>query len=215
MSNAQTGQDSGRWQKLMLVGILVVNLCLYGMVFVWTRGSRSSSQAPQLTAGESLELSDAHRQSLALALSWQPDAQLVGATASWQLASGERLTLSRPAWSFSFYSPSTRQVQVVMVDRNGAQAGPQQRVDTALQHVSLDWSLDGDDLLLTFLSHGGEGFLGAHPKANIHLQLQGEDTNRSTWYIIAVDPAARQSLIVGVDALSRQVLMSKINKGEG
>ena len=164
MSDAQTGQDSGRWQKLILVGILVVNLCLYGMVFVWTRGSRSSSQAPQLTAGESLELSDAHRQSLALALSWQPDAQLVSATASWQLASGERLTLSRPAWSFSFYSPSTRQMQVVIVDRNGAQAGPRQRVDMAPQHVSLDWSLDGDDLLLTFLSHGEKSSLALIPR---------------------------------------------------
>jgi hypothetical protein len=208
MSDAQTGQDSGRWQKLMLVGILVVNLCLYGMVFVWARGGRSSSKAPQLTAGESLELSEAHRQSLALALSWQPDVQLVGATASWQLASGERLTLSRPAWSFSFYSPSTRQIQIVTVDRNGAQAGPLQRVDTAPQYVSLDWNLDGDDLLLTFLSHGGNEFIGAHPKANIHLQLKGEDQARSTWYVIAVDPAARQSLIVGIDALSRQVVMS-------
>ena len=207
-TDSKVGQDSGRWQKLMLMGILVVNLCLYGMVFVWARAGRSSSKAPQLTAGESLELSDAHRQSLALALSWQPDAQLVGATASWQLAAGERLTLGRPAWSFSFYSPSTRQIQVVTVDQSGAQAGPRQRVDTAPQHVSLDWSLDGDDLLLTFLSHGGKEFIGAHPKANIHLQLKGENKVRSTWYVIAVDPAARQSLIVGIDALSRQVVTS-------
>jgi hypothetical protein len=150
---------------------------------------------------------------LTLALVWQPDAQLVGATASWQLASGDRLTLHQPAWSFSFYSPATRIVQVVTVDRRGAQVGPQQRVEVAPQYARLDWNLGGDDLLLTFLGYGGEEFIGAHPGANVHLQLKGEDDVRSVWYITAIDPVARQSLTVGVDALSRQIIMHKLGGG--
>jgi hypothetical protein len=209
----QTGQGFSRWQKLLLVGLVVVNLGLYGMVFLLTRGTSPAPDAPKLTMGESLDLPTAHKQSLALALGLLPDAQLVGATGSWQLASGDRLTWQRPAWSFSFYSPSTRWLQVVTVDQRGAQAGPRQRVDVAPQHAMLDWNLESDDLLLTFLSHGGEEFIGAHPGANIHMQLKGEDTARSIWYIAAVDPVARQSFVVGVDALSRQVV--QVNEGGG
>lgn len=215
MSDMQTGQGSGRWQKLMLVGMLLVNLCLYGMVFLLAGGTKSAPSAPKLVVDQSLDLSTAYKQALALALSRQPEVQLVSATASWQLAAGDRLTLSRPAWSFSFYSPATHQVQVVTVDQRGAQAGPQQLVDAVPQHAKLDWNVNSDDLLLTFLSHGGEEFIGSYPKANIHLQLKGEDAAHSIWYITAVDPVARQSLIVGVDAFSRQVVMSKASEGGG
>jgi hypothetical protein len=180
-------------------------------VFVWANKGNSSSNANLPV--ETFDLQTAHRQALTLALVWQPDAQLVGATASWQLASGDRLTLHQPAWSFSFYSPATRIVQVVTVDRRGAQVGPQQRVEVAPQYARLDWNLGGDDLLLTFLGYGGEEFIGAHPGANVHLQLKGEDDVRSVWYITAIDPVARQSLTVGVDALSRQIIMHKLGGG--
>ncbi len=205
-------QGFGHWQRLMLLGIVAVNLCLYGTVFFWANKGGSSSNT-KLTPGEALDLQTAHRQALTLALVWQPDAQLVGATASWQLASGDHLTLHQPAWSFSFYSPAAREVQVMTVDQRGAQAGPQQRVDIAPQYARLDWNLGGDDLLLTFLGYGGEEFIGAHPGANVHLQLKGEDDVSSVWYITAIDPLARQSLTVGVDALSRQMIMRKFGGG--
>lgn len=212
-NSQQTRQGFSLWQKLLLLGLVVVNLGLYGAVILFARGTPSASDAPRLTVGESLDLSTAHEQSLALALSLLPDAQLVGATGSWQLASGDQLTWQRPAWSFSFYSPSTRWLQVVTVDQRGAQAGPRQRVDVAPHHAMLDWSLESDDLLLTFLSHGGEEFIGAHPEANIHMQLKGEDIARSVWYIAAIDPVARQSFVVGVDALSREVV--QVDEGGG
>ncbi len=205
-------QGSGRWTRLMLLGIVAVNLCLYGAVFVWANKGNSSADA-KLTPVETLDLQTAHRQALILALAWQPDAHLVGATASWQLAAGDHLTLHQPAWSFSFYSPATRKVQVVTVDQRGAQTGPQQLVDIAPQYARSDWNLGGDDLLLTFLGYGGEEIIGAHPGANVHLQLKGEDDVRSVWYITAIDPVERQSLIVGVDALSRQIVMHKFGGG--
>jgi hypothetical protein len=207
-------KHTNRWRKLMLLGIVVVNLCLYGAVFLMSKQVWPSKSAPELTAGQALELPAAYEQAQALALSWQPDAQLTGATTSWQLAAGDRLTLNRSAWSFSFYSPATRQIQVVTVDQNGAQAGRRQSVAIAPQHVKPDWSLGSDSMLLTFLSYGGQDFIGAHPAANVHLQLKGE-AGRSIWYITAVDPASRQSLMVGIDAHSRQVVLSKVDKGGG
>jgi hypothetical protein len=210
MSSANgPGEKRGfsRQQKLMIAGVFIINLCLYGGMFLLANGVSANTSA-KLAVGQKLELQAAHAQALAVALSWQPDAELVGATTSWQLAGGDRLTLHRPAWSFSFYSPAARQVQVVTVDQQGAQAGPQQTVDIPPQRAGLDWHLDSDDLLLTFLSYGGQAFINAHPNANVHVQLKGEGIGRSVWYITAVDPVARQSLFVGVDALSRQVVLS-------
>jgi hypothetical protein len=203
-NSPQARQGFSRRQKLMLLGVVVINLCLYGMVFLMRGQGGPARNEPWSVVGKPLELQAAYEQ--ALALSWQSDAQLVGATTSWQLAAGDRLTLHRPAWSFSFYSPAARQVQTVIVDQHGAQAGHRQSVSVAPQRAAPDWRLDSDDLLLTFLSYGGEDFISAHPSANVHLQLKGEETGRSTWYIIAVDPVARQSLIVGVDARSREIV---------
>jgi hypothetical protein len=74
-----------------------------------------------------------------------------------------------------------------------------------------DWSLDSDTLLLSFLGYGGQEFMNAHPSANVHLQLTAKDGGRATWFVTAVDPVARQSLTVGLDAHSREVVFSEIN----
>lgn len=207
---SKTKQQFNRRQVVILLGIIVINLCLYGTMFVMSRGGKSTPRATTtVETGEPLELREFYKEAVALALGWQADAQLVSATTSWQLASGDRLTLQRPAWSFSFYSPSTNQVMVVTADQRGAQAGRQYSVSAAPQQVVSDWQLGSDDLLLTFLSYGGQDFLSTHPSANIHLQLKQDDEGRSVWYVTAVDPVARQSLIVGVDALSRQVVPSE------
>lgn len=202
-----------RRQKLVLLGACAINLCLYAAVLLLFQTGESPRSTPNLKAGESLELQVAYERALALALSWQPDVQLSGATTSWQLAAGDSLTLQRPAWSFSFYSPTVRQIQTVFVDQEGVQAGRRQAVSTAPQRVAPDWSLDSDELLLTFLSYGGRDFMGVHPSANVHLQLKGDETGRSIWYITAVDAAVRQSLMVGVDARSREVVLDEVDRG--
>ena len=219
MSHAQETPKKrgfGQRQKILLLGVVVINLGIYGMMFLLSSGGGSGTNAPTPTEGKPLELQTVYEQALTTAFNWQADAHLVGATTSWQLGSGDRLTLFRSAWSFSFYSPSARRVQVVAVDRAGAQLGPQQVMDIAPQRVGLDWHLDSDDLLLTFLSYGGQEFMGAHPNANVHLQLKETNDGLSIWYITAVDPVARQSLLVGVDARSRQVVvLNETNKGGG
>jgi hypothetical protein len=208
-NSSQTKRGFSRWQKLMLLGVVVVNLCLYGAMYLISRQGGTAHDEPELTVGEPLELQAAYEQALALASGWQSDVQLVGATTSWQLASGDRLTLHRQAWSFSFYSSVVRRIQTVTVDQSGARAGRQQSVSVAPRPVEPDWQLDSDDLLLTFLSYGGEDFIGAFPNANLHLQLKGEGTGRSIWHITAVDPVARQTLVVSVDARSRKVVLSE------
>lgn len=200
------GHGLSRNQVLILLAVVLVNLLIYGGMWLLSREGRQAGASLELAVGEALELRPAHDQALALALAWQADAQLVGATTSWLVASGDRLTLQRPAWSFSFYSPAAHQMQILTVDAQGAQAGRQEPLRVAPREVAPDWNLGSDDLLLTFLSYGGEAFIAAHPNANIHLQLKGDKSGRSIWYITAVDPVAQQSLLVGVDARSRQIV---------
>jgi len=204
-----------RQQVLILLGLALINLCLYAGLVLLQGRSESVDRPATLTAAEPVELRDAHEQAQRLARRWQPDVQLVGVTTSWQLASGDQLTLQRPAWSFNYYSPAAHQIQIVIVDQSGAQPGPQRPVRKAPQSVTADWSLDSSDLLLLLLSYGGKAFLGAHPNANVHLQLKGDSAERSIWYITAVDALSRQSLILGVDAQSRQVVLNKTNAGDG
>jgi len=192
-----------------------VNLCLYSGLFLLGHNEPAASAPPRLSVGAAIELQEAYKQALALALAWQPDVQLFGVTTAWQLASGDQLTLGRPAWSFSFYSPATRQAQTVIVDGNDAQAGRQQTLATAPQHVVPDWSLGSDELLLTFLSYGGEAFIGHHPQANIHLALTREKDGHAIWYITAVDPVTRQTLMVGLDAQTREIVVNTGNAGGG
>lgn len=209
----KTQKRLNRPQILILLGMLVINVCVYGGMWILSQGSEPIEVPQALVAGEPLELQVAYEQALALALQWQPDVQVVGATTSWQLATGEHLTLHRPAWSFSFYSPTVQKVQVLTVDQGGAQAVAFQSVHTPPQQVTPDWGLNSDELLLTFLSYGGKAFMGAHPDANIHIQLKAGEADRPIWYITAVDPVARQSLIVGIDAQTRQVVLSETAGG--
>jgi hypothetical protein len=210
---SKTQKRINRPQILILLGMLLINVCVYGGMLILSRGSESIEVPQALTASEPLELRVAYEQALALALQWQPDVQVVGATTSWQLAAGELLTLHRPAWSFSFYSPAAKEVQVLTVDQGGAQAVAFQSARTPPQQVAPDWGLNSDELLLTFLSYGGKAFIGAHPDANIHIQLKAGQADRPVWYITAVDPVARQSLIVGIDAQTRQVVLSETTGG--
>ena len=204
--------NSGK--RLLYIIIIVVNVGLYGAVYVLSQQWSAARNEPRVVAStQTLTLGAAYRQALTLALGWQPDVQLSGATTTWALANGDRLTLSRSAWSFNFYSPAARQIQVVTVDRTGTQAGRRRSVSDAPQPVSSDWNLDSDDLLLTFLSYGGQAFLGDHPGANVHVWLEAKEDGRSVWYMTAVDPVTRQSLFIGMDARSRQIVMSENEKG--
>jgi hypothetical protein len=72
--------------------------------------------------------------------------------------------------------------------------------------VEGDWALDADDLLLTFMACGGETFLQMHAPTNIHAQLGRTETGSFAWTISAIDPVAKESFTVGIDALSRQVI---------
>jgi hypothetical protein len=196
-------------QTTILLAVVLLNIVLYGAL--WLMSQRTQSDEPPAVqvsrSGESIALQAAFEKAEATARNWQADAQITGATTSWQVASGDQLTLQRADWSFSFFSPAAGRVQLVTVDNQGAQATRQQPARMEPKPVMPDWTLDSDDLLLTFLGRGGQDFINAHPRANIHLQLKSDDAGNAIWYVTAVDPVGRQTFNLEIDANSREIVL--------
>ena len=200
-----------RGQVWLLIGVSALIAFVYGILAAVVLGRRAAP-APGMRAeetAESLRLDTARERAIALASGWQPDAQLVGVNTSWQLTAGDELTFGRPTWSFRFYSPAARQIQTMMVDKGGARALRQVPVRVAPPPVEADWSLGSQDLMLIFMAYGGRDYLDRHSNASVHFYLKREGDGRSTWYLSGLDPVARQSFVVGVDALSREVVWHK------
>lgn len=222
MENTAAKKRFSRGQLNVLAALVIVTLGVYGALAVFfARQKPVPTSIAVEPAGEGrLELGVAHEKAQAWAVGWQSDAQLVGAVTRWQLTGGDRLTSYWPSWSFSFYSPAAGQVQTLTVDQAGAQPVRQVSVGKAPVPVKADWSLDSDDLLSTFMAHGGDQFIREHAHVNLHLCLSGQDVGRPAdtvrpadalrpiWYLSAIDPEARRSFVVGVDALSRQVVLT-------
>jgi hypothetical protein len=203
-------------QKTVLFGMAAALLVVYGTLAIivvryWPAPVPVHAPAPApvlaapVEAGKP-ELRVAREQARAWVAGWQPDAQLVSAVAGWQLAGGDRPAPGQASWSFSYYSPAAGLVQIVTVDRAGARPIRQIPVGKAPAPVTADWSLGDGDLLLTFLSHGGEAFLRRHAHVSLHFRLSAQERDRAVWYLSAIAPEARESHVVAVDALSRQVV---------
>jgi hypothetical protein len=199
-----------RGQLNVLAALVIVTLGVYGALTVFFARQKPvpTSITVEPAGAGGLELGVAHEQAQAWAVRWRSDAQLVGAVTRWQLTERDRLTPYRPSWSFTFYSPAAGQVQTLTVDQAGAHPVRQVPVGRAPVPVEADWSLDSDDLLSTFMTYGGEQFIRGHAHANLHFRLSGQDAGRPIWYLSAIDPQARRSFVVAVDALSRQVVLT-------
>ena len=205
----ETRQGLGRWTTWLLLGMVIINIILYGAAFILSKQSKPTRSIPNTTASPPFSLQEAYSKSYEAASSWQSDVYLVSVTTSWRLTPQDDLTLYRSIWTFSFYSPSAGKAQTITFDPQGAQAGGIRSVDKPPYRAEADWSLNSDDLLSIFLGYGREEFVVDHANVNIHLQLTGKEDGRSIWYMTAIDPVARQSLVVGIDANSREVVLSE------
>jgi hypothetical protein len=203
-----------RGQKGILVVLALVTLVVYGILAMFIArvqpwGAPAPAAHAAVAASARPGLQGAHERAHAWAVGWQRDAQLVGAAARWQLTGGETLAPDRASWSFSFYSPAAQQVQVLTADGTVARPVRQVPVKQAPVPVQADWGLDSRDLVVIFMAHGGEPFLRQHAHVSVHFRLSGQDAGRPIWYLAAIAPEARQSFMVGVDALTRQVVLKE------
>jgi hypothetical protein len=197
-----------RGQGAILVVLIVAIGGVYALVAVMFRGrgiGTAVTTAP--TRPAPVPLSEASVQAGEWAARWQGDAQLTGVTSGWQAGGPDGATLYQLEWTFSYYSATAGVLRLVMVDRQGAHAMQQLPVRQAPAPVEADWNYDSEDMLLTFMAHGGQAFLEDHSQASVRLQLSGREGGRPAWYVSAIDPQAGASLQVKIDAMSREVIV--------
>lgn len=200
--------------KLVLVILGVVLVLVYGTLAVLVVGL-SGRGLPQSSPPTDSGLTDAPltaKEAYALGLyearSWQNDAQLVSATASWANVGSQEQLAEDVAWGFTFLSAQSREAKIVSVTRLGAE-GAREMPSTATMRtadVSL-WDVDSPEVVSLLLEHGGRDFLSQHPGATISLRLgPEEDSSRLVWLAIGIQSADKSTLVLEVDASTGEVL---------
>jgi hypothetical protein len=150
-------------------------------------------------------------QAEALALAWQPDAQLMSASAAWREPTKARLLTETPSWVFLFYSPAAGQVYRASVTAAGAEGA----VDTHLQVTPTlidpaQWEVDSENAMLLFLSNEGRDFLLRQEVTTVRMRLSAAlKPGRLVWMVAALSSAEGTGMSVMVDATSGAVEVSE------
>jgi hypothetical protein len=186
---------------LVVLGVLV--LAVYGVlaIMVLVLPGRGPSAKAGFTAREAYSMAQQEAQA------WQDDAQLVGATASWNSVQADQLLRQNASWGFTFLSPQARQVRIVSVGQESAQGV--QTINATPRTLALDpasWQVDSPQALTLFLDNGGREFLAQHPAATVTLRLGREQgAERSAWLAFGLDSSDRSSMTLQVDATTGEV----------
>ena len=191
--------------KYVVIGLGVMVAVTYGalaILLVTSSGTRVPAN-PGLTAREALpRAQDA-------ASTWQADAQLVSASASWRGVDAEALLEDEEvSWGFAFFSPSTRSLAIFAVTAQSA--GQVDSMDASPNTRTIEaglWEVDSPQVLTTFLNHGGRELLAQDPQANVSLRLgPGEGDNSMAWLAIGISSDKQDTVTVQVDPGNGQVL---------
>jgi len=144
------------------------------------------------------------------AKTWQPDAILVNATATWpQGVQAADLKAGQETWGFIFYSPTSRTTAVVSLTNGVPSVSPR---DNQRQFDLLDvtsWQLDSSDAVIKFLDNGGDAFIQREGITvySMTLSLNDPDDNgRIVWLMTLLSTQNGHSLTMKVDAASGEVL---------
>jgi hypothetical protein len=197
---------------LIIMGVLVI--VVYGtlaVLVVAMGGSDSGESVPP--GGESepnlVETAREYYPAAATeAQSWQTDAQLVNATATWSNVQSEEDLHEAAAWGYTFLSPETRLVSVVSVTPDGAEQV--QTLDATATTRGVDaslWQVDSEQVLSVFLDNGGRDFLAQYPGATVTLRIGPDESGeRLVWYAMGIYSPERATLVVTVDATTGELL---------
>jgi hypothetical protein len=200
--------------KLLLVILGVILALVYGTLAVLVVGF-SGRGLPQSSPPTDSGLTDAPltaKEAYALALSearsWQNDAQLVNATASWANVGSEEQLAADVAWGFTFLSQQSAETQILSVTRLGAERVREMRASATVRTADVaSWQVDSPEVVDLFLEHGGRDFVSQHPGATISLRLgPEEESSRLVWLALGIQSADKSTMVLKVDASTGEVL---------
>jgi hypothetical protein len=201
---------------LLILGWLFVAVLLVGLVVVYRSRYSGAADAPGPSPTHTVVFTQVTARGLypaaeALALTWQPDAQLASTTATWPETAAD-LVGEPTDWVFRFYSPAQQGYYFVTVQPDGQAHGIEhaQKVDLPPPTIPVDaWRVDSVEALATWLDHGGGAMLGTRPGIEVSAQLNvPAEGGEPTWAVVGFDPGSDDFLTVMIHADSGQVLQT-------
>jgi len=136
----------------------------------------------------------------AVALAWQPDAQLYQLSAVWpQGAGAETLRRGAATWGVTFYSPAAGAAQLITVVEGSAVAVETTpfQPDGPLADAA-NWRVDSDAAVAHLLDNGGDAFLRAAGVSTLTLTLTAD--GRLAWLMTLFAPGSGRALNMELDA---------------
>jgi hypothetical protein len=189
--------------KLLLIIMGMAVVVVYGILAILLVGVPGRSASPG-----GLTAKDAYPLALEKAQTWQTDAQLVSATASWRDLTAEQLLEEDASWGFTFFSPQSRQIKIISVTEAGAQGVESINVPPTLRVLDVtSWQVDSPQVLGLFLDRGGRDFLAQHPEATVSLRLGLEEGGEGlVWLAFGIDNTDRSTMTLQIDGNSGNVM---------
>jgi hypothetical protein len=145
------------------------------------------------------------------AQNWQPDAQLVEATATWpQGITQDDIATGTSIWDFTFYSPAANQIATINQVGNELPKlitqFPAQNVVTPLSTTA--WQIDSAEAISILLEQaGGAEFLRSQGVSILTMSLNTvTESSRIEWFISLFSSQTGQSLTIRVDANSGELI---------
>lgn len=208
------------WILTGLLGLLLVVVLAMGLL-LWLQPGIGIGAAPPLPTVEVdapvAPTPDLPRDTALLAFttaqvkaqSWQSDAVLVQASATWtQGAPRDDLLNGMATWDFTFMSPSAGAVAIFSVVDEEVKliAENDLQQELTLQDVS-GWRLDSPQAIARMMEEGGASFLGGAGTSTMTASLHtGRHPDKIEWFISLISKYSGESFTARIDATSGDVL---------
>jgi hypothetical protein len=143
------------------------------------------------------------------AVSWQSDAVLFSAMATWpQGMTAEEIREGEAAWNFTFYSPAAESMALISVAQNEASLivqGPMEKPADLFDATG--WNLDSSDAIDLLLQEGGATFIdeAGITTLTMALTMDAED-GRILWHIQLSASQSLRIMTLSLDATSGEIL---------
>lgn len=146
-----------------------------------------------------------------LATTWQDDAQLLNASATWsQGASVANLQSGKTTWAFTFFSSKAQKATTISVLDSQANfiGEANSPIDYSLHDIST-WQIDSQEAIQILLDQGGYTFIDQEGITILTMALMtdmGTPSQQMEWFVSLIGAESGNSIDLRINANSGEVL---------
>ncbi len=210
------------WILGILLVVLLVIVAALSLVF-WFRPDAPTTASPNIAAEvaayanqvEPTPVHAGHTAQIAYtaaretAVSWQNDAILLSARATWPQGMTEKeLRQGETTWTFTFYSAAADKTALISVIDNKANIITQGTLKQPANAITpAGWHLDSSDAIDQLLEQGGTDFINREGITSLTMTLTTDPENgRIQWLIQLAATQSLRLLTMNIDATSGEIL---------